>query len=443
MNEQDSAQMQSLLKNKNFVSCFDQHDADVILLNTCSIREKAVQKLYSDLGRIRPLKDDHQNLIVAVAGCVAEQEKLNISKRFPFVELIFGPDHIRHLPDMIDEILQRRSEGYRETVHRTGFDKRQDFEFVNVLPASEETQVKAFVNIQKGCDNICSFCIVPFVRGREVSRPHQEIIDEINQLVDRGVREVTLLGQNVNSYGLKTTGGLTFAQLLDQIAVKTKLQRLRFTTSHPKDVKDDLIDQYVNNPILMPQFQLPVQSGSDRILKLMNRQYTSADYLYIIDQLRAKVPDIRFSTDIIVGFPTETDEDFQKTLDMMKYVRYDHTYSFIYSTRPYTRAAVMEDDIPLSVKQTRLKALQNLDNELTSEINRLELNQIREVLVDEIDRDEGVVFANKGRTRNNKIVHFSGDVQLGDLAHVKVTRANSHSLYGELVGHSPLISLSA
>lgn len=425
--------MRSILTGHDFSSCSDPLDADLILLNTCSIREKAVQKIYSELGRIRPLKDENPNLIVGVAGCVAEQEKQNISKRFPFLDLVFGPDHIRHLPQMIEDIRKTRQDGDHDTILRTGFEKRQDFEFVNVLPAAEETSVKAFVNIQKGCDNVCSFCIVPFVRGREVSRPHTEIIDEIQQLVERGVKEVTLLGQNVNSYGLKTTGGVTFAQLLEQIAAKTNLQRLRFTTSHPKDVKEDLIDQFANNPILMPQFQLPVQSGSDRVLKLMKRHYTIREYRNIIDELRVRVPDIRFSTDIIVGFPTETDEDFAQTLQLMKEVEYEQTYSFVYSSRPYTSAAEIVDDVPIEVKKTRLKMLMDLDKAIASRRNQLELGGIREVLVETVDDEEGVVYGRMGRTPTNKIVHFMGDAKLGEVARVRITKANSHSLYGEMV----------
>lgn len=432
MNEQDSSQMLGLLSESGFAASQDPYDADLILLNTCSIREKAVQKIYSELGRIRPLKEDHPQLIVGVAGCVAEQEKENISKRFPFLDLLFGPDHIRHLPKMVDEVLAKRQEQGRKkkTLHRTGFEKRQDFEFVNVLPAAEESVVKAFVNIQKGCDNICSFCIVPFVRGREVSRPHQQIIDEINLMVDRGVKEVTLLGQNVNSYGLKTDE-VTFAQLLQLISEKTQLKRLRFTTSHPKDVKDDLIEQYQHNPILMPHFHLPVQSGSNRVLKAMKRQYTREQYLDTVYQLKKRIPHIKFSTDIIVGFPTETDAEFEQTLSLMEDVRYDQCFSFVYSPRPYTKAIKLEDDVLKEDKSERLQVLQRLDKRITMEQNEAEVGQTHQVLIEERDEQENGEVNLKGRTPTNKIVHFVGEAQMGDMVTVKITQANPHSLYGE------------
>ena len=419
MNEQDSGQMHGLLGSLGFAKTLDQFDADLILINTCSIREKAVHKVYSELGRIRPLKDDNPDLVVGVAGCVAEQEKEKISKRFPFLDLVFGPDHIRHLPKMIEEIEINREEQKKveelktKTITHTGFDLRKDFEFVNVLPKSEECAVKAFVNIQKGCDNICSFCIVPFVRGREVSRPYEEIIDEVNQLVAMGVKEVTLLGQNVNSYGLKTTGGVSFAKLLELIAAKTDLKRLRFTTSHPKDVEDDLIDQYANNPILAPQFHLPVQSGNNRILDLMRRQYTVEHYMSIVERLKKRVPQISLSSDIIVGFPTETDQEFEDTLSLMKQVEYDQVYSFVYSPRPYTSAIKLTDDVPRRVKQERLKKLQGIDKDILIKKSQVDVGRICEVLVESIDEGEYPV---KGRTAENKIVHFkAGDYKPGDL----------------------------
>lgn len=453
MNEQDSSQMYGLLAQVGYHKTSDPFDADFILLNTCSIREKAVHKIYSELGRLRPLKEDHQDLIVGIAGCVAEQEKENLSKRFPFLDLVFGPDHIRRLPEMLDAVRKKRND--YETVRlgdcvnghsqshkvtksqsralvRTGFDKRQDFEFVNVLPNATETPVKAFVNIQKGCDNICSFCIVPFVRGREVSRPHQEVIQEINALVDRGVKEVTLLGQNVNSYGLKTTGGVTFAQLLELIAVKTKLKRLRFTTSHPKDVKEDLIDQFANNPILVPHFHLPVQSGSNRILKLMKRQYTREHYLNIVDELNKRVPDIKFSSDIIVGFPTETEKEFNETLGLMDHVMYDSTFSFVYSPRPYTKAALIDDNVSGKAKAERLQILQAKDKKITLEKNRAEVGSYHEVLIESKETEDNE-YPLKGRTATNKVVHFKGDFQEGDFAKIKIIQANPHSLYGEAV----------
>lgn len=432
MNEQDSAQMQSILAECGYGKADGPYDADMILINTCAIREKATHKIYSDLGRVRPIMEDRPDMIVGIAGCVAEQEKQKLSSRFPFLDLVFGPDHIRRLPAMLSEVQRKkvRSDGKSSTVLKTGFDLRKDFQFVNVLPNADENPVKAFVNIQKGCDNICSFCIVPFVRGREVSRPHEQIIDEINQLVDRGVKEVTLLGQNVNSYGLKNTGDITFAQLLEEIAKRTKLKRLRFTTSHPKDVKEDLIEQYRDNPILVPHFHLPVQSGSNNILKLMRRQYTREHYLDIIEKLKKDVPDIRFGTDIIVGFPNETEEEFEMTMSLCEEVRYDLVFSFIYSPRPYTKAEKLDDNVPVEVKLERLKRLQDRTNTIAREQNEMEVGRVHEVLVEV--RDDGAEHPYMGRTLSNKVVHFdSGDYQPGDLAQVKINRVNSYCLFGE------------
>lgn len=451
MNEQDSMQMQSLLKQSGYGLAVDPFEADLILLNTCSIRDKAEHKIYSELGRLRPLKLDKPELIIGVAGCVAEQEKNRISDRFPLVDLVFGPDHIRKLPQMLSRVESERGDKNAAPAQVfTGFDLRQDFQFVNVLPDAEENPVKAFVNIQKGCDNICSFCIVPFVRGREVSRPHQDILDEINRLVDRGVQEVTLLGQNVNSYGLKSTGGITFAKLLEAIAAKTGLKRLRFTTSHPKDVKEDLIEQYRDNPILVPHFHLPVQSGSSRVLELMRRQYTREHYIEIIAKLKQAVPDIHFSTDMIVGFPGESDADFKETLSLVSSMRYDLVFSFVYSPRPHTKAARLPDDVPYAAKLERLKVLQDLCREIAHESNQAEVNRVHEVLLEECD--EASVRPLKGRTSTNKIVHFTvGGLPEGgrgmhrpypgDLVPVKIMSANAYSLVGETVGHSHFAAL--
>ncbi len=433
MNEQDSSQMQALLGEAGYGRAVDPFEADLILLNTCSIREKAVHKIYSELGRIRPLKEHNPNLIVGIAGCVAEQEKGNLSSRFPFLDLVFGPDHIRHLPKMVGEVESRREAPQKtKTLLQTGFDLRRDFQFVNVLPADGETPVKAFVNIQKGCDNICSFCIVPFVRGREVSRSHDDILHEINTLVDRGVKEVTLLGQNVNSYGLKNAGFKTFAELLELIAAKTPLKRLRFTTSHPKDVKSDLVAQFRDNPILETNFHLPVQSGSSRVLKDMRRQYTREDYLQIVDELKTAVPDLRLSTDIIVGFPGETEADFAQTMSLIEAVRFDSQFSFVYSPRPYTKAADLPDDVAYDVKLNRLKHLQARCRDIAVEQNVLDVGKTLEVLVESVDGEANDEI--QARTRHNKIVHFkSATAKAGDFVNVKITQANAHSLLAESI----------
>ncbi len=430
MNEQDSAQMKSLLESQGYEFTTEMFDADFILINTCSIREKAVHKIYSDLGRIRPYKEINSQLVVAITGCVAEQEKEKLTRRFSYLDLVIGPDHISQLPQLVADVYaKRKSTPDEQQIVKTGFLKRNDFEFVNILPADDESPVKAFVNIQKGCDNICSFCIVPFVRGREVSRSHHEIISEINQLVERGVKEVMLLGQNVNSYGLKNTGDITFAELLGEIADKTKLQRLRFTTSHPKDVGDDLVEQFRSNPILAPWFHLPIQSGSNRILKAMRRQYTREFYLEMVAKLREAKPDMAFSTDIIVGFPGETEDEFQETLSVMKIMSYDSSFSFVYSARPYTSAVELPDDVPLSVKRERLKRLQALDKELVRASNEKCVGSTQDILVESFD-ELNVDYPFMGRTGTNKIVHFAGEAVVGDFSKVAITQANPYSLYG-------------
>lgn len=437
MNEQDSSQMQSLLGQAGYGKAFDPFEADLILINTCSIREKAVHKIYSELGRIRQIKDHNPDLIIGIAGCVAEQEKGKLSHRFPFLDLVFGPDHIRKLPEMIQNIENARAHtAPKPKIVNTGFDLRKDFQFVNVLPQADETPVKAFVNIQKGCDNICSFCIVPFVRGREVSRPYENIIQEINDLVERGAQEITLLGQNVNSYNLKNTGLKTFAELLEGIAKDTKLKRLRFTTSHPKDVGDDLIEQFRDNPILETNFHLPVQSGSTKVLEAMRRQYTREEYLQIVDKLRKQVKDIRFSTDIIIGFPGETEADFNDTMSLIEEVRYDMQYSFVYSQRPYTKAALIEDDVPYDLKLQRLQILQERCRTIAIEQNELDVGTVHNVLVEECDGENNDQI--KSRSRSNKIVHFvAPNLKAGQFVDVKITQANAFSLLGEMLPTLP------
>lgn len=441
MNEQDSAQMQALLARAGFASAADEFDADLILINTCSIREKVVNKVYSDLGRVREIKETKPELMVGIAGCVSETDKEKLAKRFPFLDLVFGPDHIRRIPELISDIDAKRlsKAGKRDdknwvgnTLVQTGFDLRRDFKFVNVLPHEEESTAKAFVTIQKGCDNICSFCIVPFVRGREVSRPAQEIIDEVKALVDRGVKEITLLGQNVNSYGLKNTGDATFTQLIKRLSSETAIRRIRFTSSHPKDVGPDLVEEFGVNSKLCPLFHLPVQSGSDAVLAAMRRQYTRGSYLRLVEDLKKARPDVRFSTDLIVGFPTETKADFEQTLSLMRDVAFDFCYTFMYSPRPYTQAAKLIDDVAENEKLARLEKLQQLERELALDANKLCENTIQEVLVENCDSEANPSCM--GRTASNKIVHFSAKVlpQPGDFVNVRVMHANTRSLMGEM-----------
>ncbi|MDO8519910.1 MAG: tRNA (N6-isopentenyl adenosine(37)-C2)-methylthiotransferase MiaB [Deltaproteobacteria bacterium] len=432
MNEQDSLQMKGLLSRIGYGSADEPEGADLVLISTCSIREKAVHKVYSDLGRIRPLTEENPAMIVGIAGCVAQQEKGNLLKRFPFVDLVFGPDAIRDLPSMVEKVQKGKKGGFSERILNTQFRPRDEFEFVNLIVPGEENRVRAFVNIQKGCDNICSFCVVPRVRGREVSRPSSDIIREINALVDMGVKEVTLLGQNVNSYGLKNTE-ITFAQLLQRIGKETDLKRLRFTTSHPKDVGDDLVRQYEELEMLCPHFHLPVQSGSDRILEAMKRRYTRSEYLGKIAALKKARPGIAFSSDFIIGFPGETEEDFEASLSLVDEVGFHLIFSFIYSPRPMTSAALLPDDVPKEEKSRRLALFQEKQKMWSLKRNEELVGRKEEVLI-ENRADSGQNWF--GRTKNNTLVSLkpvSDDDLVGKLVTARVTEASVQLVRGEIV----------
>jgi len=430
MNEQDSLQMQSLLCGLGYKKASDPFEADLVLINTCSIRDKAENKIYSELGRLRQLKEDKPEMLIGVTGCVAEQEKEGLAKRFPFIDIIMGPDQIRHLPNILQQLEKEKKQGASRTINQTGFELKDEYKFLNVLPEVEEIPVKAFVNIQKGCDNFCAYCIVPYVRGREVSRSSQDIIEEIKQLIDCGVKEVTLLGQNVNSYGVKNGSEISFSKLLELISQKTDLKRLRFATSHPRDVSDDLIEQFAHNPILAPHFHLPMQSGSSQVLELMNRKYTREHYLSLVERLKGANNQISFSTDIIVGFPGETEQDFQGTLDVMSQVRFTQIYSFVYSPRPFTSAANLQDDVSKQAKSERLKILQEFDKKITLEQNQGCVGSDQTVLIETVDLAD--VYPSMGRTEGNRKVHFKSEKQHqpGDFVSVKIIQANPHSLFG-------------
>lgn len=439
MNVQDSLQMKGLLSRIGYGEAEEPLEADLILLVTCSIREKAVHKVYSELGRLRDLADNNPNLIVGVAGCVAQQEKSNLFKRYPFLDLVFGPDAINELPEMIHSVKEAKEKKNPLPILRTRFHSRKDFEFVNLINKEEENRSKAFVTIQKGCDNVCSFCIVPAVRGAEVSRPHREIVEEIKQLVDLGVKEVTLLGQNVNSYGLKHKEEITFAQLIDKIAAQTDIKRLRFVSSHPQDVGDDLIEKFRDIPILSPHFHLPVQSGSNRILTLMRRHYTREDYLHIVESLKKVREEIVFSTDLIVGFPGETEDDFEQTISLMEEVGFDASFSFVYSPRPHTTAVKLKEDVSSKEKAGRLAVLQHFQDRIALRRHKKLEGTIQEVLVEKED-DLGHNLV--GRTGTNIITHFAKPKSpifyehndlVGSFLQVRIGKASSYSLEGEVV----------
>jgi tRNA-2-methylthio-N6-dimethylallyladenosine synthase len=430
MNDLDGQQMGRLLKGHGFIPTEDPEDASVILINTCSIREKASQKVYSDVGRFRSLKLRHPEVILGVTGCQAQAEGPHLQNRFPYLDLVIGPDHVSKIPDMVEEILQ--SPGRRPA--QVGFASRNDYRFLNLLPDEAENQVKAYVTIMKGCDNFCSFCIVPSVRGREVCRDSEEIIQEVRSLAERGVREVTLLGQNVNSYGVgrhARNGNLvSFPKLLRRIADETEIERIRFTTSHPKDLSEELIEEFTSNPKLARHFHLPVQSGSDGILEKMYRGYTRRSYEEKLNSLRQACPGLAVSTDIIVGFCSETEADFQATMDLLKEVRYDSIYSFAYSPRPKTTAGLyFPDDVPPEVKDERLHRLQALQNEIAWQKNREYEGRVVEVLVEGPSRQGESYF---GRSSQNHVVHFrASEEDAGKLLPVRITHAGPNSLLGE------------
>ena len=423
MNDADSSKIKSLLAHMHISPVKKAEEADIILLNTCSIRWKAEHKVYSELGRFKKIKKSRPGVIIGVGGCVAQQEQDEMFKRAPHLDIVFGTHNIHRIPDMIKEVDEKRD----KVLQTDFFDSPEPL----VYPVPEEGGIKAYVNIMRGCNNFCAYCIVPYVRGREVSRPDLEIIDEITNLSDQGVKEITLLGQNVNSYGNGPDSGASFPDLIRKVAEVNGIERIRFATSHPKDLSHDLILAFQEVDKLCGHLHLPVQSGSNRILKAMNRVYTVESYLEKIEKLRSIAPHISLTTDIIVGFPGESDEDFEMTLELMNKIRYDSAFSFKYSLRPGTAAAELDDKLPEAEKDRRLALLQDLQTELTLEKNGLQVGKIETVLVEgESKKGMGMIY---GRTGGNKIVNFPGDKNLFfKTVPVKITKGFVNSLAGEL-----------
>ncbi|MBX6423638.1 tRNA (N6-isopentenyl adenosine(37)-C2)-methylthiotransferase MiaB [Thermosulfurimonas sp. F29] len=425
MNEYDSERMLALLAGE-YVPCEAPEEADLILINTCSVRRKAEEKVYSLVGRFRHLKARRPEVVVGVCGCVAQQEGERLVKRMPHVDLVLGTQNVHRLPEALREI----EKGRRPLVLT---EMRRDFVPPLILPSPDGRRpVKAQVTIMQGCDNFCSYCVVPYVRGREVSRPPEDILKEIECLVERGVREVTLLGQNVNSYGKKEPGFPTFAELIRLVAEIPGLWRIRFTTSHPKDLSEDLMRAFAEVDKLCEHLHLPVQSGSTRILRRMNRGYTRDEYLEKVRRLREICPEIALTTDIIVGFPGETEEDFRETLSLLEEVRFDEIFSFKYSDRPYARAREFSDKVPEEVKAERLERVHELQARITQEINRSYIGKTVEVLVEGPSETRPELLT--GRTRTNHVVNFSAPEGLdlkGALVYVLIKDTGKHSLRGE------------
>ncbi len=427
MNEYDSDKMVDVLgSSEGMIKTDNPEEADVILFNTCSVREKAQEKVFSDLGRIRPLKEANPDLIIGVGGCVASQEGDTIVKRAPYVDVVFGPQTLHRLPDLIKS---RQQSGAAQV--DISFPEIEKFD--HIPPAKVEGGA-AFVSIMEGCSKYCSFCVVPYTRGEEVSRPFEDVLTEIAGLTAQGVKEITLLGQNVNAYRGKMADGeiADFAMLLEYVHEIPGVERMRFTTSHPREFNQRIIDCYGKLPKLVSHLHLPVQSGCDRVLSAMKRGYTALEYKSIIRKLRALRPDLCLSSDFIVGFPGETEADFAATLKLVQDLEFDFSFVFIYSPRPGTPAANLPDDTPHKEKVRRLEALNEVIEARGFEINNSMVGSVQRVLVEAISKKDPNMLA--GRTANNRVVNFHGNPRLiNQMIEVVITEAFPHSLGGEVL----------
>ncbi|MBU3588544.1 tRNA (N6-isopentenyl adenosine(37)-C2)-methylthiotransferase MiaB [Polynucleobacter sp. 80A-SIGWE] len=436
MNEYDSGKMADLLHaDEGMVMTDTPEDADVVLLNTCSIREKAEDKVFSDLGRLRELKKTKPNLLIGVGGCVASQEGQQIISRAPYVDVVFGPQTLHRLSDLI---AQRRETGRSQV--DISFPEIEKFDH---LPASRQTRGSAYVSIMEGCSKYCSYCVVPYTRGEEVSRPFDDVLTEVAGLAAQGVKEIVLLGQNVNAYLGKmgdTEEVADFALLIEYIAEIPGVERIRFTTSHPKEFTQRLIDVYAKVPKLVSHLHLPVQHASDSVLSAMKRGYTALEYKSIIRKMRAVRPDLTLSSDFIVGFPGETDDDFAKLLKMVEELNFDNSFCFIFSARPGTPAANLSDDTPYEVKLKRLQTLLALVESQANQISKNMLGNIERVLVEGLAKD-GVNL--QGRAANNRVIHFTApdqDIELliGQMVDIRITEVLNYTLRGDLISESTL-----
>jgi len=428
MNEYDSAKMADVLKESHgVIQVQEPQDADILLLNTCSIREKAQEKVFSLLGRFRQLKDVKPDIVIGVGGCVASQEGELIRQRAPYVDIVFGPQTLHRLPQMLDEVSK---------IHHPVIDVSfPEIEKFDNLPEPKADGPSAFVSIMEGCSKYCTFCVVPYTRGEEISRPLDDVVAEVAALAEQGVREVNLLGQNVNAYRGETHEGdiADLAMLIHYIAQIDGIDRIRYTTSHPNEFSDSLIDVYREVPELVSFLHLPVQSGSDRILNMMKRGHSALEYKSKIKRLREARPDIYLSSDFIVGFPGETEADFQATMKLIEDIRFDQSFSFIYSPRPGTPASSLPDDVPMAVKKQRLSQLQERINEYALEYSQQMVGSIQNILVHGKSKKDDDEMA--GRTENNRVVNFDpqGRDLLGQIIAIKITAAYKNSLRGELV----------
>ncbi|MCG7899902.1 MAG: tRNA (N6-isopentenyl adenosine(37)-C2)-methylthiotransferase MiaB [Candidatus Thiodiazotropha weberae] len=428
MNEYDSSRMADGLRVAAGLELTENpEEADVLLLNTCSIREKAQEKVFSQLGRWRPWKERNPALIIGVGGCVASQEGDAIRQRAPYVDLVFGPQTLHRLPEMVQQVRREHA-----PLVDVSFPEIEKFDR---LPEPRAEGPTAYVSVMEGCSKYCTYCVVPFTRGEEISRPFDDVIAEVAGLAGQGVREIHLLGQNVNAYrGEMHEGGeADLALLIEYVAAIEGVERIRFTTSHPVEFSDSLIDVYAQVPELVSFLHLPVQSGSDRVLAMMKRGHMAVEYKARIARLRKVRPDITISSDFIVGFPGETEADFEQTLKLIEEIGFDHSYSFIYSRRPGTPAADLPDDVPLEVKQQRLERLQQLINTQAQRISRQMVGTTQRILVERPAKKDPSQLA--GRTENNRVVNFTAPADLiGQFVEVRITEALPNSLRGEWLG---------
>lgn len=426
MNVHDSEKLAGLLNTMGYTETLEQDEADLILFNTCCVRENAENRVYGNLGSLYPYKQQNPNLIIGVCGCMMQQKEISayITKKFPFVDLIFGTHNLHHFPQLLLEAMHSQ--------HTIVEVLNQQGQIIEDVPIQRNIGVGAWTTIMYGCNNFCSYCIVPYVRGRERSRQPSDIISEITKLGQTGYKEVTLLGQNVNSYGKDLDRSYYFPDLLRDINKIDSIERIRFMTSHPKDLSEDLILAMSESEKVCEHIHLPIQSGSNRILKKMNRRYTKEEYLDLLDRIRERIPEVAITTDIIVGFPGETEEDIADTLEMIKSARYDSAYTFIYSKRKGTSAAKMTDQIEENVKKERLQILMDLQNKISKEINDTTINRTYEVLVEGPSKKRTDIYT--GRTRHNKLVNFEASEDMtGKLIDVKITRPRTWTLEGKMV----------
>lgn len=426
MNEEDSERLAGMLKAMNYTEATSRDEASIIIFNTCCVRENAENKVYGNLGMLKALKKKNPDTIIAICGCMMQENgiKENILKKYPFVDLIFGTYNLHRFPELLAAAMQKNN-----TVVEV-WDK--EGEIVEGLPVEHANSLKAFVTIMHGCNNFCTYCIVPYTRGRERSRKPEAIVSEITNLASKGYKEITLLGQNVNSYG-KDIEGMSFAKLLRLVNDIDGIERIRFMTSHPKDLTDDVIDAIHDCDKVCEHIHLPVQSGSTNLLKRMNRKYTKEQYLELVSKIKNKLPNAAITTDIIVGFPGETDEDFEETLDIVKKVRYDSAFTFIYSIRKGTPAATYTDQIPDDIKHERFNRLLELVNTIGEEESQAYLNNEVEVLVEGYSKTDEEKLT--GRTRTGKLVNFSGGTAelTGKLVNVKINKVQMYLLQGDYV----------